>query len=50
MSVRSTATSVVGIVLSAGALAVLIVWWVRTSLRRRRNRVSDGTAGPAEAG
>jgi hypothetical protein len=34
-NVRSTATSVVGIVLSLGALAVLAVWWIRTSLRRR---------------
>ncbi len=38
VSVRSTATSVVGIILSVGALAVLIVWWARTSLRRRRQR------------
>jgi hypothetical protein len=41
VSVRSTATSVVGIVLSVGALAVLAVWWVRTSLRRRRQRRLD---------
>jgi hypothetical protein len=34
-NVRSTATSVVGIVLSLGALLVLAVWWIRTSLRRR---------------
>jgi hypothetical protein len=53
MSVRSTATSVVGIVLTVGALAVLIVWWVRTSLRRRRQRRVDGpdtSAGPAGTG
>ena len=41
VSVRSTATSVVGIVLSLGALAVLVFWWVRTSLRRRRQRRAD---------
>jgi hypothetical protein len=53
MIVRSTATSVVGIVLSLGALAVLIVWWVRTSIRRRRRRAEDEAAlgaGVPEAG
>ncbi len=53
MTVRSTATSVVGIVLSLGALAVLIVWWVRTSIRRRRRRAEDESdlgAGVPEAG
>ncbi len=53
MTVRSTATSVVGIVLSLGALAVLIVWWVRTSIRRRRRRAEDESelgAGAPEAG
>jgi hypothetical protein len=50
MSVRSTATSVVGIILSVGALAVLAVWWVRTSLRRRRTRRSDASAGLAGVG
>ncbi len=47
VSVRSTATSVVGIVLSVGALAVLAVWWVRTSLRRRRQRREERVDGPA---
>jgi hypothetical protein len=42
VSVRSTATSVVGIILSLGALTVLVVWWVRTSLRRRRQRRAEG--------
>jgi hypothetical protein len=53
MIVRSTATSVVGIVLSLGALAVLIVWWVRTSIKRRRRRAEDESdlgAGLPEAG
>ncbi len=40
VSVRSTATSVVGIVLSLGAVAVLAVWWIRTSRKRRRARRS----------
>ena len=38
VSVRSTATSVVGIVLSVGAVVVLVVWWLRTSRKRRRER------------
>lgn len=53
MTVRSTATSVVGIVLSLGALAVLVVWWIRTSIRRRRRRREDESqlgAGVPEAG
>ncbi len=42
VSVRSTATSVVGIVLSLGAVAVLVVWWIRTSRKRRRARRIEG--------
>jgi hypothetical protein len=38
ISVRSTATSVVGIVLSLGAVAVLLVWWLRTWRKRRSAR------------
>jgi len=41
VSVRSTATSVVGIVLSVGAVVVLAVWWIRTSLKRRSKRRED---------
>jgi hypothetical protein len=41
VSVRSTATSVVGVILSVGALAVLAVWWFRTSRRRRALRRQD---------
>jgi hypothetical protein len=41
VSVRSTATSVVGVVLSLGALAVLLVWWLRTSRRRRVQRRAE---------
>ncbi len=36
VSVRSTATSVVGILLSVGAVVVLAAWWIRTSRKRRR--------------
>jgi hypothetical protein len=41
LSVRSTSSSVVGVVLTAGAVAVLVVWWVRTSLRRRAARRAE---------
>jgi hypothetical protein len=41
ISVRSTATSVVGIVLSLGAVVVLVVWWIRTSRKRRALRRHD---------
>jgi beta-lactamase regulating signal transducer with metallopeptidase domain len=45
--VRSTATSIVGIVLSVGAVVVLAVWWVRTSRKRRSLRLAEeDTAGP----
>ncbi len=51
--VRSTATSIVGVILSVGAVAVLAVWWVRTSRRRRvRRRAEDeeSTEVPVNAG
>jgi Family of unknown function (DUF6049) len=38
IDIRSTAASVVGIALSAGAVIVLAVWWIRTSRRRRTAR------------
>lgn len=52
ITVRSTATSVVGIILSLGAVLVLVVWWIRTSRRRRVLRRAHeieeaGTAGEA---
>ncbi len=52
VDVRSTATSVVGIVLSLGALSVLVVWWFRTSRKRRALRDADGfevTGEPPES-
>ena len=45
--VRSTATSIVGIVLSLGAVLVLAVWWVRTSRKRRALRRAEEQAAPS---
>jgi hypothetical protein len=44
--VRSTATSIVGIVLSVGAVVVLAVWWIRTSRKRRVGRRGDDLGEP----
>jgi hypothetical protein len=44
ITVRSTATSIVGVILSAGALVVLAVWWIRTSRKRRAARARDEAA------
>lgn len=41
-TVRSTATSVVGVVLTVLALAVLAGWWLRTSWMRRRRPAMAG--------
>lgn len=43
LSVRSTATSIAGVVLTALALFVLLVWWARTWWSGRRKR--SGAAG-----
>jgi hypothetical protein len=45
LNVRSTAISGVGLVLSLGALAVLVVWWVRHWRRTRHERALAGAAG-----
>jgi hypothetical protein len=45
LTVRSTATSVVGVVLTLLAVGVLLVWWVRTWRRGRAGR--GGRAGHA---
>jgi hypothetical protein len=50
LSVRSTSTSVVGIVLTVGAVAVLAVWWIRTSLRRRAARRAEEEGDDMGAG
>jgi hypothetical protein len=47
LTVRSTATSLVGVVITALALLVLLGWWART-WRRGRRRVARG-ASPPEA-
>ena len=41
LTVRSTATSVVGVVLTLLAIAVLAAWWIRTWRRGRRLRHVD---------
>jgi Family of unknown function (DUF6049) len=38
ITIRSTAFSIVAVIISAIALFVLLAWWVRTLLRRRRRR------------
>lgn len=45
LNVRSTAFSGVGLVLSFGALAVLVVWWVRNWRRTRHERALARDAG-----
>jgi len=40
LTVRSTATSIVGIVLTAAALLVLLAWWARTWRAGRRKRLA----------
>jgi hypothetical protein len=47
INVRSTATSVVGVVLSLGAIAVLLAWWVRTGIRRRKRQRTEDAAAPS---
>ena len=50
LTVRSTATSVVGIVLTVVALAILLTWWARTWWSgRRRKRVRDTPSPETEA-
>ncbi|MHB1503172.1 MAG: DUF6049 family protein [Acidimicrobiales bacterium] len=44
LTVQSTATSAVAIALSLGAVAVLAIWWARTSLWRRRRTALHGRA------
>lgn len=41
LSVRSTSSSVVGVVLTVGAVIVLAVWWIRTSMKRRAARRAE---------
>ncbi|HEY1117696.1 MAG TPA: DUF6049 family protein, partial [Acidimicrobiales bacterium] len=46
LNVRSTAISGVGLLLSLGALVVLVVWWIRSWRRTRRDAPRD--PGPVE--
>ncbi len=47
LSVRSTSSSVVGVILTIGAVVVLAVWWFRTSVKRRAERkAEEGGNGP----
>lgn len=48
LTVRSTATSLVGVLLTALALAVLLTWWARTWRSKRRGRRTAASAEPAE--
>jgi hypothetical protein len=41
LAIRSTSSSVVGVVLTVGAVVVLAVWWIRTSRRRRAQARAD---------
>ena len=50
LSVRSTSSSVVGVVLTAGAVLVLAVWWFRTSMKRRGARQAEEAGGGAHDG
>jgi hypothetical protein len=49
-SVRSTAVSGVGVVLSAGAALFLLTWWTRHWRRTRRSRKLVASAHPTHAG
>jgi hypothetical protein len=49
LSIRSTSSSVVGVILTVGAVVVLAVWWFRTSRRRRARRDADDTDADADA-
>jgi Family of unknown function (DUF6049) len=41
ITIRSTAYSIVAVVISAIALFILLAWWVRTMLRRRRRHTRE---------
>jgi hypothetical protein len=45
-SVRSTAVSGVGLVLSIGAGLFLVVWWARHWRAARSSKLVEGTSGP----
>jgi len=41
ITVRSTATSSVGLGLSIGAIAFLVVWWIRSTIKARRKKATS---------
>lgn len=41
ITIRSTAFSIVAVIISAIALFILLAWWVRTMLRRRRRHAHE---------
>ena len=51
ITIRSTAYSIVAVIISAIALLILLAWWVRTMLRRRRRHAQQrellSASGPA---
>lgn len=49
-TITSTAASGVAIALSVGALAVLFLWWSRSILRHRREKITKGAARTGETG
>jgi hypothetical protein len=51
-TIRSTAVSGVGLVLSVGAGAFLLIWWARhwRTARRSRRLIGGGTSGPGSPG
>jgi len=48
LSVRSTPSSVVGLVLTGASVLVLAVWWFRTSVRRRAARRAEDEAADGD--
>ena len=49
-TITSTAASGVAIALSVGALGVLFLWWSRSILRHRREKIAKGAAQTGETG
>lgn len=47
--VRSTAFSLVGLIITAGSAVFLLAWWLRESTRRRRQAAATAAPDPREA-
>ena len=50
VTVRSTALSGLGVVMSIAALSMLMIWWLRQIMRSRRERALGSSLAGAEAG